>query len=1296
MKLRVRMLALLSVFVILFTSVCIVPIGAEPEAKAATGTDDARYTRKVVSVVFDNSGSMATPDKRNSYSLYALQILAASLDSRDTLFIVPMNRGPVDSTTGKRQGVKVDLSATDRNAEIQRIVTQEFCLSKNTTPYESIIDARDLLISEGGLPDKDNLAKQDEDTEYWLMVFTDGEFSDPDWSDTAYSYSEDFKTKYGKIDSLPENTDEQRKEKYKQMSSLMIEENIRDYPSLKTIYLGLSEDAPNLTGVALTTQYPFTPYHAKGPTELIGVMQLISNQMSGRYTLGANKLTVSGNTVTINLEEEFSFKSVSVIAQNCGAILKTAQYNGKSVDIENLVTVDPNATYKYFTSLGINAGVPKKIDDMAAGCSAVIQSPGTPDNMFFSGGTLTLTFDKPVAVENLSILAEPALEVVAYLEYKNGAEWIKADIQYINENISAGGEVRIAGYDVYRIDRKPGEAPVDIQKIFGDVTESITYAGGTDTIKIKDSITLIEGNNSINLTVSMKNDTYKLYDSFICCIEKESKFYRIEAEYGSGTLLPTGTTVTEASGYMDVYYTVYRNDKKLSKTELENGYTWTLTSTNPNNANKALTPTVQSDGRVKAQISADSGLFGAYDILFRVADKETGVPRTHTYTMDYSISNMVVECVDTPDSFWKDPDKVQAKFTVSVSGAQVSKKDLEAGYTLEAVLTHPNGTETPLTYTIENTGKITCPLNIAPGDYGNYSVRLSVDAGGAASGSATHSMAYSPQAVTVTGTPGTITRDNPKVEYTVKIDGKTLTKAEIERYNFYIVATLPGGRTVNPDYTVEENGTVKADFTSILGAFGAYTFKATIEVADKTGDCEHRIENYPPSITLNVLDGGSLDVTQHQLLTNDRAVRFELFADGVPFAFENGLTAYRVMLGNKDITQYVTANENILSYIPLAEHFGGTPPVGANTVTLSISCAAAPQLSGTETATVNITKTVYEIVSLGTGGRDIDRFRLTETDAVIYFSVLRDGICLTEEELQTALDSGELNIKDETGTFTKWFWLPVGKDVTVTTVDGTPVVAYAAVKDWIRPFDSYAAMLILNGDRPITATCHEAMLTESFTFGSSNWWSYVWRIYVIFFVIHCIFYVIGFFNGKCKSLPRGLIVTSHIGGDGAPTKLKAIKFNFSFWEKYGWHFARFVPHPFGLILWIFREDLRWKVVWYDQPPKPLKDKTTMKYNEEGVLGLEFKDKRKRLSPQTASGAEGNILQNYQSYLNSYTGAEGKIRSMPNVSGNTIRSRYKILPNDLNANTFIEAPEACYGKMDAKGQLSSIIYFINKD
>ena len=296
--------------------------------------------------------------------------------------------------------------------------------------------------------------------------------------------------------------------------------------------------------------------------------------------------------------------------------------------------------------------------------------------------------------------------------------------------------------------------------------------------------------------------------------------------------------------------------------------------------------------------------------------------------------------------------------------------------------------------------------------------------------------------------------------------------------------------------------------------------------------------------------------------------------------------------------------------------------------------------------------------------------------------MVRDGIVLSEDELKAAIESGEVTITDKKGTFGWQFWLPCGKENIMESVDGDNLLKVNVTKDIIKPFDTFLAMLIFNGDKPITVSYHDASATDSITFTPSPIWSYIWRILVILLVIHIILYIIGFFNGKCKSLPRGVFLSVDPGdnpSDEEDFTVRAI--NETFWERYSWHLFRFIPHK--------------KKLWYHQPSKKImgyglefmiakNGRPCIVFNHDDMYPIEYHE---------VSGAS-EIYEKYRGRLRRYNGTLPQIDTP--LKTKEIRAMFKVKPASDHINANKGAPYRAYYGMVEDGKLVAVVVFIQHE
>lgn len=129
--------------------------------------NDAGYTKRVISVVYDDSYSMtksaAAPDKQDDlYAKYALENVIAFANENDDLNVVRMSykdNYDLYSVNGK----------SDKEKSISKV--ELFASNANDTPFGAVETAIEFL------KEKKEQYGNDDNIEYWLLVLTDGDFS---------------------------------------------------------------------------------------------------------------------------------------------------------------------------------------------------------------------------------------------------------------------------------------------------------------------------------------------------------------------------------------------------------------------------------------------------------------------------------------------------------------------------------------------------------------------------------------------------------------------------------------------------------------------------------------------------------------------------------------------------------------------------------------------------------------------------------------------------------------------------------------------------------------------------------------------------------------------------------------------------------------------------------------------------------------------------------------------------------------------------------------------------------------
>ncbi|MBQ3488958.1 MAG: hypothetical protein IJA86_00010, partial [Clostridia bacterium] len=297
-----------SVFFLLAFFSCMIAWGS-PETAAAS---DVSYSKKIVSVVYDDSGSMLS-DERYIYANYAMQTFCGLLGAEDELYITYMN---------KYQTVpqKINLSDSSIQSSVNGIRNE--ATASGGTPYDSVVAAMNLLRS-----------KQDsnEKTEYCLFVITDGAFS-----------------------NLPSNSDSNS-------ISSFADERMYNGTKPQIIYLGIGAGVPSL-GVSKSNVKEFHAVdNSSGASNKDGVvakMSEIANLISGRSQVSASKVTaVNDRTLEISSDVPLSNIAVLVQGSNGQVVSITHKESGKSLTVgRNVSSYWPNRAALSSQSFLITAG----------------------------------------------------------------------------------------------------------------------------------------------------------------------------------------------------------------------------------------------------------------------------------------------------------------------------------------------------------------------------------------------------------------------------------------------------------------------------------------------------------------------------------------------------------------------------------------------------------------------------------------------------------------------------------------------------------------------------------------------------------------------------------------------------------------------------------------------------------------------------------------------------------------------------------------------------------------------------
>lgn len=326
-----RVISSLLAIVIIVSLALVLPVPASAESL---------YIRKIVSVVYDDSGSMQSGSKW-AYANYAMQAFCGMLNSEDQLFITYMSEAKKDPN---HNPPKVDLTPGGIQNSIDQIRGHK---KTDSTPYEAVEIAFNKLKS---------VSDPNPNTQYWLVVITDGEF-DSGGGKTALN------------------------NKFNQYTSTPMPNGTK--PQVTFLSIG---------NVATPTQniskgiYTYSASDAKG---IIGAMSDMADRISGRTRLQSSAIRQIDDR-TVMVSSTIPLLNIAVFAQGSQAKVSTAEYaTGGGIPISRKA----NLSYPGYK-------------DLVGGAFLIGNS-----QTVIKAGSYLITFDQAVNLNDIIILFEPALEL---------------------------------------------------------------------------------------------------------------------------------------------------------------------------------------------------------------------------------------------------------------------------------------------------------------------------------------------------------------------------------------------------------------------------------------------------------------------------------------------------------------------------------------------------------------------------------------------------------------------------------------------------------------------------------------------------------------------------------------------------------------------------------------------------------------------------------------------------------------------------------------------------------------------
>lgn len=328
-----------------------------------TVSADSLYIRKIVSVVYDDSGSMMNNGSANwAYASYAMQAFCGLLNSDDQLYITYMSEAEKNSNLNPPG---IDLSASSIQSSVDSIRKHT---AAGNTPYSAVDIAFNKLKS---------VQDSNVNTQYWLVVITDGEFQNLSGGavtvDDLNSKLSTFSTTTMPNGSLPQIT-----------------------------YLAIGDNAAKPDNKPNNGIYA---YESAGASDIVNVMSQIADKVSGRSRLNASDL-VKKNSNTIEITSAVPLLNIAVLSQKTSAKISNVSYSsGGQLDVSRSVSISYPEHSGWTTDTSLNGSA-----------FLITNQSGNID-----AGTYSIQFSSDISLDDVVIMFEPALEIRMTVS-RNGVE----------------------------------------------------------------------------------------------------------------------------------------------------------------------------------------------------------------------------------------------------------------------------------------------------------------------------------------------------------------------------------------------------------------------------------------------------------------------------------------------------------------------------------------------------------------------------------------------------------------------------------------------------------------------------------------------------------------------------------------------------------------------------------------------------------------------------------------------------------------------------------------------------------
>ena len=608
-----------------------------------TASAESLYIRKIVSVVYDDSGSMK--GDKAKYANYAMKSFCGMLNSEDQLFITYMNSGKNKTTTEK-----IDLSSGNIQSSVNNIRDNSY----GGTPFGAVEQAYNTLKS---------VADSNPNTQYWLVVITDGEFDGLSNDSDSLGNSRELDTRFsGYVASkMPNGTN----------------------PQLTFLSIGTKASHPTQNqskGIYV--------YSAENASGIIKAMSDMADRISGRTRLQKSNISKIDDK-TIQVSSAIPLLNIAAFTQGSNAKLVNVSFNdGVSIPISRSVSLSyPNDS------------------DLVGGAFLVGDSKKIID-----AGTYNMTFDKEVDIENVIVLFEPALEVKMALMLNNKKV---TDYQALDD-VMEGDKISVS-YQIYEMGTDKVISPSLLPP--GTKFEATVFEDGNiasqnsgDDMRLPE-YTLNKVNTEVKVAVIIEGFNPIEYSIKFTPTEYTKRhFYTMSAEYGSGVKSVKIDDIANNKDLM-ICFTVYDDGVAITDPEVVKALKPVISASPA--GNRGVT-TYSDDGKIVFTPNAadyTSSNVDSFDVNVSCSI-EDGTSESKTYTV--LMAKYQVIPVNPSSSIKKTEffnNDVSASFYITKDGVRLDKAAVENGISVSLNEEHsdlkmkvevaPDGTITVTPYSEE-------------------------------------------------------------------------------------------------------------------------------------------------------------------------------------------------------------------------------------------------------------------------------------------------------------------------------------------------------------------------------------------------------------------------------------------------------------------------------------------------------------------------------------------------------------------------------------------------------------------